>query len=88
MTYSGPDSVLSDSLLDLVFTFTAKPNTFFAIAAKATKVRVIPTVNGLGNVFITLSCLSRLMLKLYRVAFKNCERVIFQNPDDLAFLCS
>jgi glycosyltransferase involved in cell wall biosynthesis len=77
--------VIKANSIDLAFTFTAKPNIFFAIAAKATKVRVIPTVNGLGNVFITPSCLSRLMLKLYRVAFKNCERVIFQNPDDLAF---
>lgn len=77
--------IIRSQRIELAFTFTAKPNIFFSIAAKGAEIAVVPTVNGLGNVFINPSRLSELMLKMYRFAFRHCLNVILQNPDDLNF---
>ncbi len=71
-----------EKAIDIAFTFTAKPNIYGCMAARNTKVRAIPTINGLGNVFIRLNLTQLIMRRLYKRAFKNVEKVIFQNPDD------
>jgi N,N'-diacetylbacillosaminyl-diphospho-undecaprenol alpha-1,3-N-acetylgalactosaminyltransferase len=73
---------------DVIHSFTIKPNIYGGIAAKLTGVpAVINSVTGLGYVFTEggrkKRLLRRLVVKLYRFAFKFCNRVIFQNEDDL-----
>ncbi|TXF90961.1 glycosyltransferase family 4 protein [Neolewinella aurantiaca] len=68
--------------IDFAFTFTAKPNIYGAMAGKRCGVPVVPTVNGLGNVFIEKSPTQVLMRALYRRAFRSCPTVLFQNIDD------
>lgn len=70
---------------EVIFSFTPKPNIWGAIAAKHLPVRFIPTINGLGHAFITKGWMSFIVAKLYKSAFRNIERVIFQNPDDVSF---
>jgi len=77
--------------LDILHTFTAKPNIYGTFAASSAKVPVILNlVEGLGSFYVENSLknrLVRLMIeKLYKKAFKLSQRVVFVNSDDPAFM--
>lgn len=67
---------------DLFLGFTAKPNIYGSLAARMTGVTSLPNVSGLGTAFIGEGLLSRFVALLYRLAFRRCPIVFFQNPDD------
>src|SRR6185369_12528024 len=62
--------------------YTAKPNIYGSLAARLTGVISLPNVSGLGTAFIGRGPLSRFVAGLYRLAFRKCPIVFFQNPDD------
>ncbi|MCL6697357.1 glycosyltransferase family 4 protein [Sphingomonas sp. NSE70-1] len=62
--------------------FTAKPNIYGSLAAVICGVPSLPNVSGLGTAFIKPGPLSVIVGTLYRLAFRNCPIVFFQNPDD------
>ena len=62
--------------------FTIKPNIYGALAARLSGVAALPNVSGLGTAFITGGFLSWVVSHLYRVAFRTCPIVFFQNVDD------
>jgi glycosyltransferase involved in cell wall biosynthesis len=62
--------------------FTAKPNVYGCFAAQLLGIPAIPNVSGLGTAFIGDGPLSRFVGTLYRIAFRRCRIVFFQNPDD------
>lgn len=64
--------------------FTAKPNIYGSLAANVAGVWSLPNVSGLGTAFMNDGLLSRFVSLLYRLAFRRCPIVFFQNPDDLA----
>ena len=73
---------------ELVFEYTIKPVIYGSLAAKICGVkRVYPMVTGLGRVYASESVKTkavRIITKmLYKEAFKGCNKVIFQNRDDL-----
>lgn len=73
---------------ELVFEYTIKPVIYGSIAAKSCRVKKIcPMVTGLGRVYASESLKTkavRLVTKiLYQTAFRACNKVIFQNPDDV-----
>ena len=73
---------------ELVFEYTIKPVIYGSIAAKSCGVKKIyPMVTGLGRVYTSGSLKTKIVRKitktLYQVAFKGCNKVIFQNPDDV-----
>ena len=68
---------------DLVFHFTVKPNIYGSLAARMAGVRSVPTVTGLGFPFINRSLSNKLIRPLYRIAFKNLQKVLFHNKDDM-----
>ena len=67
---------------DFYLGFTAKPNIYGSLAARLAGVRSLPNVSGLGTAFINQGSLSRFVGLLYRLAFRGCPIVFFQNPDD------
>lgn len=76
-----------------VITTAAKPSTFGVLAASRAGVRCIyPLITGLGYAFTGKSLkqriLSAVLSKLYKLAFHRARRVVFQNPDDRAFMTS
>lgn len=78
---------------DLVFGYTIKPVIYGSIAAKLTGVpHIYAMVTGLGRVYASNGLkakLVRLITKiLYKMAFKACRKVIFQNGDDIDQLVS
>ena len=73
---------------DLVFSYTIKPVVYGSIAAKACKVpNIYAMVTGLGRVYATGGIKTKIIRAitkmLYKKAFKACQKVIFQNDDDI-----
>lgn len=73
---------------DFYLGFTVKPNIYGALAARFSRVAALPNVSGLGTAFIAGGALSWLVSQLYRVAFRNCPIVFFQNADDCELFVS
>ncbi|MDD5717851.1 MAG: glycosyltransferase family 4 protein [Sulfuricurvum sp.] len=79
--------------LDLLHTFTAKPNIYGTIAGRMAKVpRIINLVEGLGSFYLENDFKSRLVRQLieflYRRVFRLSDTVMFVNHDDPEYLIS
>lgn len=77
--------------LDILHTFTAKPNIYGAMAAKMAKVpTILNLVEGLGSFYIEDSLKNRIMRtlieQLYKLVFKFSDQVVFVNSDDPKYL--
>ena len=77
--------------LDILHTFTAKPNIYGTIAGTLAKIpRIINLVEGLGSFYLENDLKSRivrtLIEKLYKQTFKLAHKVMFVNTDDPATL--
>lgn len=73
---------------DVVFSYTIKPVIYGSIAASSVGVKhIYPMVTGLGRVFASDTAKAKLVRFvvgfLYKYAFKKCDKVMFQNHDDL-----
>ena len=73
---------------DLVFSYTIKPVIYGSISAKLAGVKkVYPMVTGLGRVYTSESFKTKVIKlitkMLYKTAFRCCNKVIFQNKDDI-----
>lgn len=79
--------------LDILHTFTAKPNIYGTIAGRLAKVpRIINLVEGLGSFYLENDLKSRtvrsLIETLYKRIFKLSNAVMFVNSDDPEYLAS
>ena len=77
--------------LDILHTFTAKPNIYGTIAAKYAKVpTIINLVEGLGSFYIEDTVKNKVVRtvieKLYKLVFKFSDQVVFVNSDDPQYL--
>jgi len=87
--YRRLKKVIREKKPDLVFSYTIKPVVYGSLAAKANKVpHICAMVTGLGRVYTSNGIKVRLLRAvtkfLYKKAFRACDRVIFQNRDDIA----
>jgi glycosyltransferase involved in cell wall biosynthesis len=62
--------------------YTIKPNIYGSVAAASLGIPAIPNVSGLGTAFIRRGALQQIVTGLYRVAFRRCPVVFFQNDED------
>jgi glycosyltransferase involved in cell wall biosynthesis len=69
---------------DLCLFYTVKPNVYGSLASSLCSIPFINNVSGLGAIFIQGGWLKRFVSALYKLAFRNSNRVFFQNSDDLA----
>lgn len=77
--------------LDILHTFTAKPNIYGTIAGKMAKVpTIINLVEGLGSFYIDNNLKSKVMRTVielgYKLVFKFSQTCIFVNQDDPLYL--
>jgi N,N'-diacetylbacillosaminyl-diphospho-undecaprenol alpha-1,3-N-acetylgalactosaminyltransferase len=84
-------NAIKDLQLDLIHTFTVKPNIYGTFAAKAAKIPVILNlVEGLGSFYATNSIkniIVRVVIeKLYKVIFWLSNGCVFVNSDDPKYL--
>jgi glycosyltransferase involved in cell wall biosynthesis len=68
---------------DLCLFYTVKPNVYGSLASSLCSIPFINNVTGLGAVFIQEGWLKWFVSELYKLAFRNSNRVFFQNKDDL-----
>ena len=67
---------------DVILQYTIKPNIYGSLAAKLAGIPTINNVSGLGTVFLVRNMVSKVALKLYKLAFRFPEKVFFQNKED------
>lgn len=68
-----------------IFTFTIKCNIYIGLLARIFPVCQIATLAGLGEAFQKKGYFVQLICWLYTRAFKNSQRIFFQNDEDLDF---
>ena len=68
---------------DLVLLFTIKPVIYGMLASRCFGIPSIPTITGLGTVFIRESIVTRIVKRLYYMALSSASVVFFQNNDDI-----
>lgn len=81
-------ALMKEEKPDLVFGYTIKPVIYGSLAARKARVpRICAMVTGLGRVYASHGMKARAVRMvtkfLYKRAFRGCNRVIFQNEDDI-----
>ena len=70
---------------DICLGFTIKPNIYGAIAARKFKVPFVANITGLGTAVENPGLSQKVMIALYKYAFKNIQRVFYQNEENRQF---
>lgn len=70
---------------DICFGFTIKPNIYGAIAAKKAKVPFVANITGLGTAIEIPSIKQKILIMLYKYAFRKVQKVFFQNTENQQF---
>ena len=68
---------------NILLNFTIKPLIFGSYISGILGIRTINMITGLGTNFVTYNYLSKIILFLYKIAFKKVDHIFFQNKDDL-----
>lgn len=66
----------------VVFTFTPKANLYVGLLSRFLPFKFIPNVSGLGYLFNDSKGVSKLVVFIYKLAFKSAKLVYFQNEED------
>jgi N,N'-diacetylbacillosaminyl-diphospho-undecaprenol alpha-1,3-N-acetylgalactosaminyltransferase len=83
--------ILKSLNLDVLHTFTVKPNIFGTFAGKMAGVpKIVNLVEGLGSFYIDNSLKSKIVRRIietsYKILFRFAKKVIFVNSDDPEYL--
>ncbi|SFB00963.1 galacturonosyltransferase [Lentibacillus halodurans] len=70
---------------DVVLSYTIKPNVYGGIISRILKVPFFPNITGLGKAVEKESMLQKMLIKLYRVAYKKAGCIFFQNEENYKF---
>ncbi len=70
---------------DVILHYTIKPNIYGTMAARLLGIPVINNVCGLGTAFLKKNILSKLVVTLYKIAFRSSGKIFFQNNEDKKF---
>ncbi len=71
---------------DVVLTYTIKPNLYGGLVCRLKKVPYLCNITGLGTAIESGTWLSRILLRIYKVAVAKAGRVFFQNESNLQFM--
>lgn len=77
--------IISEIKPDIIFSYTIKPNLYGAIAANMYKIPVVANITGLGTAVENPSLTQKLIILLYKYAFKNVKTVFVQNTENRDF---
>lgn len=67
---------------DLVINYTIKPNIYMGLVGSILDRKYINNITGLGTAFNKQNFFTKFIVYLYRVSFKRCETLLFQNDVD------
>jgi len=78
-------SLIKEVNPSVILTYTIKPNIYGGIAARITKIPNIANITGLGSVLQNEGLMQKIIVFLYRIAFKKVFFIFFQNEENLKF---
>lgn len=81
--YKEISRVFQKNHIDLVLSFTIKPNIYGSMVAKAYGIPCIATVTGLGKEIIKGNLFSKLLNTIYKNSVRSDQFVVFHNEEDL-----
>ncbi len=70
---------------DVILGFTIKPNIYGAIAARKYRVPFVANITGLGTAVENPGMMQKMLVILYKYAFREVQRVFFQNTENQQF---
>ena len=70
---------------DICLGFTIKPNIYGALAARKYRIPFVANITGLGTAVETPGLKQRLFVLLYKYAFRDIQRVFYQNEENRHF---
>ena len=70
---------------DIILGFTIKPNIYGAIAARRAEIPFVSNITGLGTAVENGGWKQKLFVSMYKYAFKDIQRVFFQNTENQQF---
>lgn len=70
---------------DIVLGYTIKPNIYGAMVAAEKHIPFVANITGLGTAVENPGTSQKLMIALYKIAFKNVQKVFFQNTENRQF---
>jgi galacturonosyltransferase len=70
---------------DIVFSYTIKPNIYGGMACKSLHIPYVANITGLGTAVERGGILQKITVMLYKLAFKNIQKVFFQNTENMQF---
>ena len=77
--------IMKECKPDYVLGYTIKPNIYGSIAARSQKIPCIANITGLGSAVENESIVQKLLIMLYKFAFKDIKKVFFQNTANMQF---
>lgn len=69
----------------IVLGYTIKPNIYGAMAAGEKKIPFVANITGLGTAVEHVGLIQKLIIVLYKIAFRKVQRVFFQNRENQQF---
>lgn len=69
----------------MVFSYTIKPNLYGAMAAATCKVPIVTNITGLGTAVENAGLRTKVMVALYKIAFRKVQTVFVQNTENRQF---
>ena len=70
---------------DIVFGYTIKPNIYGALAAQEAGIPFVANITGLGTAIENGGIRQKVLVLLYKIAFRKVQRVFFQNEENKQF---
>ena len=77
--------LLREEKPDIVFSYTIKPNIYGAIACRETHTPCIANITGLGTAVENGGLMQKMLILMYKYAFKKIRKVFFQNTENIEF---
>lgn len=71
---------------DIVLTYTIKPNIYGGLACRSLKTSYFANITGLGTAVENGGILSKILILMYKMAFKNIQCVFCQNEQNYKFM--
>lgn len=70
---------------DIILGYTIKPNIYGAIAAQRKNIPFVANITGLGTAVENAGLKQKILIQLYKLAFRKVQRVFFQNEENRKF---
>lgn len=67
---------------DIVITYTIKPNIYCGIICTLMKKKYFSNITGLGTAFYSGGILKKIIINMYKIAFKSVNKVFFENSSN------